>query len=54
MLRTAAKKVAWVGKTASIVFGVALVLVLAFGVATTALSVTGATSSSARPTPLGQ
>ena len=41
MLRTAAKKVAWVGRTASMVFGLALVLALILGVATTALSATG-------------
>ena len=41
MLRTAAKKVAWVGRTASMVFGLALVLALMFGVATTALAGTG-------------
>src|SRR4028119_455318 len=36
-----AKKVALVGRTASTVFGVALVLALVFGVATTALAGTG-------------
>jgi hypothetical protein len=41
MLKTAAKKVAWVGRTASMVFGLALVLALILGVATTALSATG-------------
>jgi hypothetical protein len=42
MLRTAAKKVAWVGRTASMVFGLALVLALLFGVASMALAGTGA------------
>jgi hypothetical protein len=38
MLRTVAKKVAWVGRTASMVFGLALVMALVFGVATMALA----------------
>jgi hypothetical protein len=38
MLRTVAKKVAWVGRTASMVFGLALVLALLLGVATMALA----------------
>src|SRR5919202_5926617 len=42
MLRRMASKVAWVGRTASMVFGLALVLALIFGVATAALSATGA------------
>jgi hypothetical protein len=41
MLRTAAKKVAWVGRTASMVFGLALVLALLFGVASMAIGATG-------------
>ena len=41
MIRTAAKKVAWVGRTASMVFGLALVLALLFGVASMALAGTG-------------
>lgn len=41
MLRTAAKKVAWVGRTASMVFGLALVMALLFGVATMAVGATG-------------
>jgi hypothetical protein len=41
MLRTAAKKVAWVGRTASMVFGLALVLALLFGVATMAFAANG-------------
>jgi hypothetical protein len=36
-----AKKVAWVGRTASMVFGLALVMALLFGIATTALAGTG-------------
>ncbi len=38
MIRTAAKKVAWVGRTASMVFGLALVLALLFGVASMAFA----------------
>ncbi len=38
MLRNAAAKVAWVGRTASMVLGLALVMALVFGVATTALA----------------
>src|SRR3989337_719583 len=38
MLRTAAAKVAWVARTASMVFGLALVLALLLGVATMALA----------------
>ena len=41
MLRSMASKVAWVGRTASMVFGLALVLALVFGVASVALSATG-------------
>jgi hypothetical protein len=41
MLRTTAKKVAWVGRTASMVLGLALVLALMFGVASMALAGTG-------------
>jgi hypothetical protein len=41
MLRSMASKVAWVGKTASMVFGLALVLALIFGVASVSLSATG-------------
>jgi hypothetical protein len=41
MLRTVAKKVAWVGRTASMVFGLALVLALMVGVASTALGANG-------------
>jgi hypothetical protein len=38
MLRTVASKVAWVGRTASMVFGLALVLALVLGIATMALA----------------
>lgn len=38
MLRSVASKVAWVGRTASMVFGLALVLALVFGVAAMALA----------------
>jgi hypothetical protein len=41
MLRSAARKVLWVGRTASTVFGLALVLALIFGAATVALGATG-------------
>jgi hypothetical protein len=41
MLRSTLSKVAWVGKTASMVFGLALVLALIFGVASVALSASG-------------
>jgi hypothetical protein len=41
MIRTAAAKIAWVGRTASMVFGLALVLALLFGVASMALAGTG-------------
>jgi hypothetical protein len=41
MLRRVASKVAWVGRTASMVFGLALVLALMLGVATMALAGTG-------------
>jgi hypothetical protein len=41
MLRSMASKVAWVGRTASMVFGLALVLALILGVASAALSATG-------------
>jgi len=41
VLRNVASKVAWVGRTASMVFGLALVLALLFGVATMALGATG-------------
>jgi len=41
MLRTVASKVAWVGRTASMVFGLALVMALVFGVATMAMGATG-------------
>ena len=41
MFRSIVGKVAWVGRTASMVFGLALVMALVFGVATTALSATG-------------
>jgi len=44
MLRKAASKVAWVGRTASMVFGLALVLALLFGVASFALAGTGLNS----------
>lgn len=40
MLRSAASKVAWVGRTASMVFGLALVLALIFGVASMAAGAT--------------
>ena len=42
MLRRAAAKAAWVGRTASMVFGLALVLALLFGIASIALAGTGA------------
>ena len=38
MIRTVASKVAWVGRTASMVFGLALVLALLFGVASMAFA----------------
>jgi hypothetical protein len=41
MIRTAAKKVAWVGRTAAMVFGLALVLAVMLGLATAALAGTG-------------
>ncbi len=41
MLRKVASKVAWVGRTASMVFGLALLLALVFGVASMALAGTG-------------
>jgi hypothetical protein len=41
MLKSIVSKVAWVGRTASMVFGLALVLALLFGVATMALGATG-------------
>ncbi len=41
MVRSALGKVAWVGRTASMVLGLALVMALVLGVATTALSATG-------------
>ncbi len=41
MLRTVATKVAWVGRTASMVFGLALVLALILGVASMALGANG-------------
>jgi hypothetical protein len=41
MLGTAVKKVAWVGRTASMVFGLALVMALVLGVATMAMGATG-------------
>jgi hypothetical protein len=41
MFKSVAKKVAWVGRTASMVFGLALVMALVFGVATMAMGATG-------------
>lgn len=41
MLRSVASKVAWVGKTASMVFGLALVLALVLGMATMAFGANG-------------
>jgi hypothetical protein len=41
MFRDAVSKVMWLGRTASMVFGLALVLALVFGVASVALSATG-------------
>lgn len=41
MMRSVASKVAWVGRTASMVFGLALVLALMVGVATAALGANG-------------
>jgi len=43
MIRSAASKVAWVGRTASMVFGLALILALLFGLATTAFGANGGT-----------
>ncbi len=51
MLKSVAIKVAWVGRTASMVLGLALVLALIFGVAPTALGATGGQFAWARPTP---
>ena len=42
-MRSLAGKVVWVGRTAATVFGLALVLALVFGVATTAIGATGGT-----------
>ena len=41
MLKNVARKVAWVGRTASMVFGLALVMALVFGIAATAMGATG-------------
>src|SRR5215216_5138854 len=41
MVRRVAKKVAWVGRTASMVFGLALLLALVFGMASTAFGING-------------
>ncbi len=41
MLRSALSKVAWVGRTASMVFGLALVMALVLGVATSAMGANG-------------
>ena len=41
LLRSVVRKILWVGRTASTVFGLALVLALLFGVATMALAGTG-------------
>ena len=41
MLRTAASKVAWVGRTASMVFGLALVMALIFGAVSVGLAANG-------------
>jgi hypothetical protein len=41
MIKTAAKKVAWVGRTASMVFGLALVMALVLGVASMAFGANG-------------
>ena len=41
MLRSIVGKVLWVGRTAATAFGLALVLALVFGVATTAIGATG-------------
>jgi hypothetical protein len=41
MLRSVAAKVAWVGRTAAMVFGLALVLALLFGLASMALAANG-------------
>ncbi len=41
MVRSALSKVAWVGRTASMVFGLALVMALVFGVASMALGANG-------------
>ena len=43
MIRSVASNVAWVGRTASMVFGLALVLRLVFGLAGAAFSATGGT-----------
>src|SRR4028119_780369 len=41
MIRSITAKAAWVGRTASMVFGLALVMALVFGMASTAMSATG-------------
>src|ERR687897_3933604 len=41
MVRSVAKKVAWVGRTASMVFGLAMILALLFGMASTAFGANG-------------
>ena len=41
MIRNIAGKLAWAGRTTSMLFGLALMLALVFGIATTALSATG-------------
>jgi hypothetical protein len=41
MLRSVESKVAWVGRTASAVFGLALILALMFGVASMAFGANG-------------
>jgi hypothetical protein len=41
MLRSVASKVAWVGRTASMVFGLALVLALVFGTLSVAVAHSG-------------
>ena len=54
MIKSALSKVAWVGRTASMVFGLALVLALSLGVATTALSDTGGNFILGKPNTAGK
>ncbi len=54
MIKSALSKVAWVGRTASMVFGLALLLALSLGVATTALSDTGGNFILGKPNTAGK